>query len=78
MEGIRNVVEVLCVEAGDGNTTVHCHVDGVVLAELVNHVFVQSSECEHADLIGDVAPIVLISHLFELAAETNAHVLHTA
>ena len=78
MERVCDVVEVLRVETGDGNTAVHGHVDGILFAELVDLVLVQASEGEHANLVGDVAPIVLIAHLFQLVAEAVAHVVHAA
>jgi len=78
VEGLGDIVDVHGVETGDGDTTVHSHIDGVVLAKLINLVLVQSSEREHANLTGDVAPIMLIAQLCELATETDSHLLHTA
>ena len=78
VEGIRDIVEVTGVETSDGNTAVHCHVDGVLLTELVDLVLVQASEGEHANLVGDVTPVVLVAEFGELVAETMTHFMHAA
>ena len=78
MESVCDVVEVLRVEASDGNTAVHGHVNGILFAELVDLVLVQAGEGEHANLVDDVAPIVLVAHLLQLVAEAVAHGVHTA
>lgn len=78
MEGLGDVGEVLGVQTGDRDTSVHSHVDGVVLTELVNHILVKSSEGEHANLVGDMGPVVLVTELLEGVDETVTHLLHAA
>ena len=78
VEGIRDVVEVACVETGDGDTSVHGHVDGVLLTEFVDLVFVETSESEHADLVNDVAPVVFVAESLELVTKTVSHCVHAA
>ena len=73
VEGIGDVVEVACVETGDGDTSVHGHVDGVLLTEFVDLVFVETSESEHADLVNDVAPVVFVAESLELVTKTVSH-----
>lgn len=66
MESFRNVIKVASVEASNGDTSIHCHVDGVFLAELVHLVLVQAGVGEHANLAGSVAPVVFIAETFQL------------
>ena len=78
MERLGNVVQVLGVETGDGDTAIHGHVDVVLLAELVHHVLVEASEGEHANLVGHVLPAVLVAERLQLVDEAGAHVSHAA
>ena len=78
VEGIRNVIEVLGVETSDGDATIHSHVDSVLLAELVDLVGVEASVSEHADLVSNVGPVVLVATSCKCCNETVAHLLHAA
>ena len=78
MESFGDVVEVLGVEASDGDTSIHGHVDVILLAQLVDLVLVETGEGEHADLAGDVAPVVLVSEGSQFLNKTMAHSVHTS
>jgi len=78
VESVSDVVQVLSVQTGDGDTAIHSHVNGVLFAELVNLVLVQAGEGEHANLVGNVAPVVLVADGGQLVAEAVAHFLHAA
>jgi hypothetical protein len=78
VEGLRDVVEVASVESGDGDTSVHSQVNGEFLTEFVDLVFVEASECKHANLVGDVGPIMLITESFKLVTEAVSHLVHAA
>jgi len=58
MESGSDAVKVAGVKTSDGDASVHSHVDGVLITELVNHISGQSSEGKHADLVGQVIPVV--------------------
>jgi len=77
VEGVGAVFDVAGVEAGDGDSSVHGHVDGVLLSELVDHVMVEAGEGEHADLRGDVIPVVLGASGLESRLEGSSHQSHS-
>ena len=78
VEVLSDIVEVLGVETGDRDTTIHCHVDVVVFTECVYLILVKTSVGKHANLAGDVAPVVLVAQILQLLDKTFAHVVHTA
>jgi hypothetical protein len=65
------------VEASDGDSSVHGHVDGVLLSELVDHVLVESGEGEHTNLRDNVIPVVLVSEGGEAGVEGSSHLSHS-
>lgn len=73
VEGLSNVSDVVCVEAGDRDTAISGHVDSVLLAELINLVSVETSVGEHADLAGEMAPVVLVANILKSVSQTGAH-----
>ena len=77
MECRGDVVEVLGVETSDGDTAIGSHVDGKSLAELSDLLLVKTSVGEHANLAGNVAPVVLVAKFLQLGDEARAHVSHT-
>lgn len=78
VESISNVVQVLGVETSDGDAAVHRHVNGVLFAELVHLVLVQAGEGEHANLVGNMAPVVLVAQFGHVVDEAVAHFIHAA
>ena len=78
MEGIGNVVKVARVEASNRDAAVHGHVHCVLLSEFVDLVLVEASVSEHANLIGNVRPVVLVSKSFKLGNQTRSHLCHTS
>ena len=78
VEVLGDIAEVLGVETSDGDTTVHCHVDVMLFTKFVNLILVETSVSKHANLVGDVAPVVLVAQILQLLDKALAHVLHTA
>lgn len=78
VEVLSDIVEVLGVETSDGDSTIHRHVDVVVLTECVDLILVKTSVGKHANLAGDVAPVVLVAQVFQLLDKTMAHLGHAA
>lgn len=73
VEGLGDVLKVARVEAGNGNTTVHGHVDGVLFSERVHLVCVHARVREHANLGGHVRPVMLVAQSFQLSHEAFTH-----
>ena len=78
VECIGYVVEVARVEASDGDAAIHGHVDGVLLSELINLVFVEAGEGEHADLVGHVLPVVLVAERLQFVDKARSHGSHAS
>ena len=78
VEVLGDIVDVLRVETGDRDTTIHCHVDVVLFTKFVNLILVETSVGKHANLVGDVAPVVLVAQILQLLDKTLAHCSHTA
>lgn len=77
LDAVSDVVDVLGCDTADGDAAVLGHVD----AMLLNHGFAlldrESREGEHTDLRSDVRPVTLNLLLFQSAAESSAHVVHS-
>jgi len=78
VEALSDVVDVFGVETSDGDTSIHSHVDSVFFTEFVDHLGVEASEGEHANLACDVSPIVLVSECGKLLDKGSTHLSHTA
>ena len=85
MDGVGQVGVVLGRDAGDGDAAVLGQVDGELLGETLNLLLVEAGEAEHADLVGDVLPVVnraLLSQVLHQAAahcdDSVGHALHLA
>ena len=78
MESLRNVIKVASVEAGNGDTAISSHVDGVFLAELINLLGGETSVGEHTNLVDNVVPVVLIAQVLHVLVETVSHLVHAA
>lgn len=74
MECFRNVVNVVGVESRNRDSSVTRHVDVVVTLQLFDLVGAESGVGEHANLTGDVAPIVSAAVLGQLLHQTRAHI----
>ena len=78
VEGLGNVGDVVRVQAGDRDTAISGHVDSVLLAKLVDLVSAETSVGKHADLAGEMAPVVLVAAVLESVSQTSAHLGDTA
>jgi len=78
VEGVGNVAQVAGVEASDGDTAVSGHVDGVLLAEFVNHGLGEAGVGEHTDLVDDVVPVVFGAEVCHVLVKTVTHFVHAA
>lgn len=67
------MVDVLAGDARDGDTAILGQVDGVVLGDLLDLLGLEAGVGEHADLVGDVGPVVLGAELLKLLTEELAH-----
>jgi hypothetical protein len=77
VESFRNVIKVTTVKSSDGDSSVHGHVDGVLLTELVDHILVKTSEGKHANLRGDVIPVVNAAVAFKGGLKSRSHLSHS-
>ena len=73
VDSLGEVVDVGAGNTGDGDTAILGEVDRVVLSDLLDLLSRQAGVGEHADLGGDVGPVVLGAELLELLAEESAH-----
>lgn len=60
-------------DASNGDTAVLGQVDGVLLGQLLDLIGLETGKGEHANLVGDVRPVLLGAELLELSAEELAH-----
>lgn len=72
-DGLGKTANVVRGDTGDGDTAITSGVDGVLLCELVHLLGSQASVGEHADLVGDVVPVVLGAELLKVGLEEGAH-----
>lgn len=73
VDGLGKTADVLASDASNTDAAVLGGVDGVLLRELGHLLGGQAGVCEHADLAGDVAPVVLAAQLLEVVLEQGAH-----
>jgi hypothetical protein len=73
VDGLGKTADVLASDASNTDAAVLGGVDGVLLGELSHLLGGQAGVCEHADLAGDVAPVVLAAKLLEVVLEQGAH-----
>jgi len=78
VESVRDVIEVLGVETSDGDTAVHGHVDSVFFTKCVHLVLVKACESKHANLVGNVTPVVFVANCSQLVDESMTHLIHAA
>lgn len=72
-DGLGQALHVASGDTGDGDTAVLGGVDGVLFDESRHLLGLQTGEGEHADLAGDVGPVVLAAQLLEFLAEQAMH-----
>lgn len=73
VDGLSKATNVLAGNASNTDAAVLGGVDRVLLSKLGHLLGGQAGVCEHADLAGDVAPVVLASELLEVVLEQSAH-----
>ena len=73
VDGLGKTADVFASDASNTDAAVLGGVDGVLLGELGHLLCGKASVCEHADLAGDVAPVVLAAQLLEVVLEQGAH-----
>ena len=73
MEALRTVLEVVGVETGKRDSSVHGHVDSVLLSQLVDHRLGQTGIGEHANLRSDVVPVVLVAQVGQSLLKSGSH-----
>lgn len=72
-DGLGQTLDVAGRDTSNGDTTVLGGVDGVLLGQSIHLLGLQTGEGEHADLAGDVGPVVLAAELLKVLAEQLAH-----
>lgn len=73
VDGLSQTADIVAGDTGNGDTTVLGRVDRVLLSQLIHLLWGHASVGEHADLGGDVAPVVLGAKLLEVLLEEGAH-----
>jgi len=73
VDGLGKTANVLAGDASHTDAAVLGGVDGVLLRELGHLLGGQAGVCEHANLAGDVAPVVLAAQLLQVVLEQGAH-----
>ena len=66
MECPGHIGHVRRIKSSNGYPTISCHIDVMLLGQLLDLVLIKSSIGKHSDLICDMAPILLASENFEL------------
>jgi hypothetical protein len=56
VESLGDVSNVASVKAGNREAFISSHVNGILLASLINHLLVQAGESEHVDLVNKMLP----------------------
>ena len=77
LDAISDVVDVLGCDTADGDTTVLGHVNAMLFDHCLTLLDREAREGEHANLRSDVRPVTLDLLLFQSAAESVAHVVHS-
>ena len=73
VDGLGETTDVLAGNTGDTDTAVFGGVDAVLLGELVHARGIEAGVGEHADLRGDVAPVVLAAEPLKVLLEQGTH-----
>lgn len=73
VDSLSQAANILAGDSSNRDTSVLGSVDGVLLGQLVHLLRCQASVGEHADLAGDVGPVVLGAERLELLLEKRAH-----
>jgi len=73
VEALRTVLEVVGVESGKRDSSVHGHVDSVLLSQLVDHRLGQTGIGEHANLRSNVVPVVLVAQVGQSLLKSGSH-----
>lgn len=73
VDSLSQAANIIAGDSSNRDTAVLGSVDGVLLGQLVHLLRGQASVGEHADLAGDVRPVVLGAECLELLLEKSAH-----
>jgi hypothetical protein len=73
VDGLGKTLDVGRSDTSNGNSAVLGGVDAVLLGQGVHLFRLETSVGEHADLAGDVAPVVLATKLLEVLLEKGTH-----
>ena len=74
MDGLCYALQVLGVQAANADTTILCHVDMVLINERLDLVGRKTAESKHADLLRNVAPILLRANTLKCGHQALSHV----
>ena len=77
MESLCNIVQVMSVQTSNRDSSISCHVDVVIVLQGVYLIGRQTSVSEHANLGGDMRPIVSTAMSSELINKSRSHFLHS-
>lgn len=75
VEGLGDVVDVVGVEAGNRDSSVSGHVDGVLFLELLDLLGAETSISKHTDLGGEVTPVVSAAVILQFLDHARPHLL---
>ena len=73
VDGLCKALDIARGDAGNRDSAVFGSVDAVLLCELVHLFGSEASVGEHANLAGDVGPVVLATQLFKVLLQQGAH-----
>jgi len=73
MDGLSEVVNIGGSDTGDRDAAVLGEVDVVLLGEPVNLGRGEAGVAKHADLVGDVLPVLLATKLLKAVAQLLSH-----
>jgi len=72
-DGLGKTLDVGRSDTSDRNSTILGSVDAVLLGQSIHLLRLETGVGEHADLAGDVAPVVLAAELLEVLLEESTH-----
>lgn len=72
-DGLGQTADIVASDTGNRDTAILGGVDGVLLGQLVHLLGAQASVGEHANLAGDVGPVVLGAELLKVLLEEGTH-----
>lgn len=73
VDGLGKTLDVSRGDTSNGDSAVLGGIDAVLLCQSVHLLGLETGVGEHADLAGDVAPVVLATELLEILLEKSTH-----